>query len=294
MRQIKFQLLTDKIFILGLILLLTNDFFLKAEFAGPVTGKLSDISGLFIFPFFWSVFFEKQKLKIYILTACAFVMWKLPVTSGIINSFNDAFGTSFSRVIDYTDLLAMCVMPVSYWHLNRKLMSGENYSAVTVAPILIGSISLFAFVASSQPTKEVKPNMQIRKTFVVNVDKRELFEDILEPATGTSDNIDAAAVDSLFVIDFIHRGHNLRASVNVVSLGSKKTKIEFISLDSYTVTGKVFKGLDENRIKEIEDLKPEDYIQIFKVEVIENIEQGKTRESPIYFWNPKLDPQILE
>lgn len=49
MTQLKPRLLTDKLFLLGLIILLTNDFIFKYEASGLITGKLSDISGLFIF-----------------------------------------------------------------------------------------------------------------------------------------------------------------------------------------------------------------------------------------------------
>lgn len=59
-------------FIAGLLLLLLNDFYLKANFGNAFTGKLSDVAGLFIFPLFWAVFFPAHKKVIYLSTALFF------------------------------------------------------------------------------------------------------------------------------------------------------------------------------------------------------------------------------
>ena len=45
-------MLTSPGFVVGLSLLLLNDLFLKARFHNPLTGKLSDFAGLFVFPLF--------------------------------------------------------------------------------------------------------------------------------------------------------------------------------------------------------------------------------------------------
>lgn len=54
------------LFLVCLALLLCNDFWLKEEFSNVITGKLSDFTGLFIFPFFWSAFFPKYTRGIHI------------------------------------------------------------------------------------------------------------------------------------------------------------------------------------------------------------------------------------
>ena len=53
-------------FIVALIALFVNDFYLKNKFPGLLTGKLSDIAGLFIFPIFIYFIFGKNKLRIYV------------------------------------------------------------------------------------------------------------------------------------------------------------------------------------------------------------------------------------
>ncbi len=48
----RLKYLVSPLFIFVLFLLIINDFFLKAAFHNTFTGKLSDFSGLFIFPIF--------------------------------------------------------------------------------------------------------------------------------------------------------------------------------------------------------------------------------------------------
>ena len=176
MRQLKLKLLTDKLFLLGLIILLTNDFIFKYEVGGLITGKLSDISGLFIFPFFWSVLFERHRLNIYILTTLTFILWKLPLSTDIINIMNQVVGTNFYRVIDYTDLLTIIVIPFSYRYLNDRIKNYQQQNQyLTTAPILICLVSLFAFVATTLPRQEVKQKL---KKHIADLFEMELVEEV--------------------------------------------------------------------------------------------------------------------
>jgi len=66
------DVLVSPAFLLGLFLLLLNDYFLKAVFHNWFTGKLSDFAGLFIFPLFWTALFPRYKKSIYYITAFLF------------------------------------------------------------------------------------------------------------------------------------------------------------------------------------------------------------------------------
>lgn len=203
MRHIKLRLLTDKLFLLGLTTLLINDLILKYEFGGLITGKLSDISGLFIFPFFWSIFFERHSFKIYLLTVLLFVFWKLPMSTDFINSINQTLGSKLNRVTDYTDLLTLFIVPISYRHLNRIL---ETYDKQTnermAASILITLVSLFAFVATSQPRQEIEDRFIIQEKLICSVSKDEIFKNRIKPGTQLSDKVEHNLSDSLFLISF--------------------------------------------------------------------------------------------
>jgi uncharacterized membrane protein SirB2 len=64
---------TSNGFLAGLFILLLNDFVLKTQSSNWLTGKLSDFSGLLIFPIFIAVFFHKHKKLVYIAAAVVFI-----------------------------------------------------------------------------------------------------------------------------------------------------------------------------------------------------------------------------
>jgi len=289
----RLSLLTDKFFIWGLFSLLINDLILKYQFGGFVTGKLSDIAGLFIFPFFWSTFFVRHELKVYLLTILIFAVWKTPLSTDLINWTNHTLGTEFSRVVDYTDLVTLLILPISYLHFKRKIDTNYEHNFRT-APILIIGISLFAFVATTLPRKEVKTDLQIGESYIIDLAKQEIFTNRMEPARGLSDSIKSNMADSLFFLEFDSDGHDLMAKVKIYKIEEEKTMIEFVSLTSYTVTGGLFSGFDEEKLEKMEKLKREDYKKLFESGVIEVIKTKNRFESDIFYWNPKLDPIILE
>ncbi|MBL7855893.1 MAG: hypothetical protein JNL17_15950 [Cyclobacteriaceae bacterium] len=258
-----------------------------------MTGKLSDIAGLFIFPFFWSIFFFKHELKVYLLTALIFVVWKTPLSTDLINWTNHTFGTEFSRIVDYTDLVTLLILPISYRHFKRNTDTNIDHN-FRIVQILILGISIFAFVATTLPRKEVNTNLQIGEPYIVNLSKQEIFTNRMEPARGLSDSLKSNMIDSLFFIEFDSEGHDLMAEVKIYAVDTEKTMIEFVSLTSYTVTGGLFSGFDEEQMAEMEKLKKEDYKRLFESGVIEVMKNKNRFESDIFYWNPKLDPVILE
>ncbi len=133
------------IFLLSIILLLTNDFFFKSIFHNELTGKLSDFAGLFAFPFFWTAIFPKQIKLIHIATAIGFVFWKSGYSQPIIDSIN-YFGFRTFRTVDYTDCIALISVAASY------IISFKTLPIRTRPLIirLVALISVFAFVATTQ------------------------------------------------------------------------------------------------------------------------------------------------
>ena len=297
MRQLKLRLLTDKLFLLGLIILLTNDFIFKYEVGGLITGKLSDISGLFIFPFFWSVLFDRQRLNIYILTTLTFILWKLPLSTDIINIMNQVVGTNFYRVIDYTDLLTIIVIPFSYRYLNDRIKNYQQQDQyLTTAPILISLVSLFAFVATTLPRQEVKQKLTIDEKLICNLGKGEIFKSRIKAGLGVSDKLENNLSDTSFRISFHANKFDATVEtwVRIYSLDSSKTAFEIDSLDSYVITGGLFTGINEDDIEDVKNIKREEFIKLFKENVIERIENKSITETDIYFDNPKLDHTLFD
>ncbi len=136
--------LTTFPFLVCLFLLLLNDLYLKIIFHNSLTGKLSDVCGLFIFPIFWSVLFPKRKFAIYLLTCLFFIYWKSSYSETFINLFS-CYIFPVQRTIDLTDLFALLVLPFS-WYLYAIAQRKTYFNAP-----LAGLITLFSFCATSMP-----------------------------------------------------------------------------------------------------------------------------------------------
>ncbi|TDO20868.1 hypothetical protein [Pedobacter duraquae] len=180
--------LLSPLFIVCLVLLIVNDFFLKAAFHNTLTGKLSDICGLFVFPIFWSVVFPKQKLSVFILTGVMFVFWKSEYASGLIevlNMFN------IQRTIDPTDMIALPVLLLAWFHINNRpqVLPGNSVLA-RLASLFIGVVTIFSFCATSQ------------QRYVQSFDQPQyvLLQSSVIPNANLYDEFDFYKVGSLLVV----------------------------------------------------------------------------------------------
>lgn len=131
-------------FILGLVILLLNDFCLKNHYGNWLTGKLSDFAGLFIFPLFWTILFPKLKDKIYFITAIIFIYWKTVYSELLIDIINQFSIINLNRVVDLTDLLALLILPLSYSYHQI-----DNKNFITINPVFIVILTSFSFIATS-------------------------------------------------------------------------------------------------------------------------------------------------
>lgn len=164
-----FKIFTTSWFVIGLSLLLLNDFVLKELFGNWFTGKLSDFAGLLIFPLFWTAFFPRHKKVIFILTALLFILWKSPMSQTFIDSWNGLGVFPISRVVDYSDLIALAILPLAYY-LDSIKFQLTTIQARPVFPILIAA---FSFGATSYSS-----NVRIDKSYTVSTQKDSLINRI--------------------------------------------------------------------------------------------------------------------
>lgn len=165
----RFRIFTTHWFIVGLLILLLNDLVLKDQIGNELTGKLSDFAGLFIFPLFWVAFFPKHKNKVFLFTALAFVLWKSPMSQSFIETWNSLPFFSISRVVDYTDLYALFILPLAY-QLEQKKLQLTTIQAKPIIPILI---SAFAFGATSYSSQ-----VKLDKAYTLNLSKDSIISRI--------------------------------------------------------------------------------------------------------------------
>ena len=136
-------------FLVSLLLLLLNDFIFKAQFHNGLTGKLSDFAGLFVFPLFWSALFPRLKSPIYVLTAVLFIFWKSVYSQPLINGWNSLPFFRMERIVDYTDLLALSILPLSYAYSRIP----SNFHVPRPSLYLIAIVSIFSFTATQYSQK---------------------------------------------------------------------------------------------------------------------------------------------
>ncbi|MBQ4819065.1 hypothetical protein [Aquimarina sp. MMG016] len=146
--------LLNYVFITGLVILFINDHFLKHYFSNWVTGKLSDFIGILILPFLLTFIFPKFLRWNIIFTGVFFIFWKSPYSQELINFYNTFAIIKISRVIDYTDLIALLTLPLSYSILYKlDHLPRIQLKQVIINPVFILIPSIFILMATSPPLK---------------------------------------------------------------------------------------------------------------------------------------------
>jgi hypothetical protein len=135
----------NRALLLSVLLLVLNDFVLKARFPGFVTGKLSDLAGLFAFVLFWRGLLPRHTRLVALATALGFVWWKSPWSGPAIAAWNSLDLWNAGRVVDFTDLFCLAVIPPACLIPLR-----EPERPRRLASLAIGVFSLAAFVATSK------------------------------------------------------------------------------------------------------------------------------------------------
>ena len=142
--------LLDWPFLLSLALLLINDLVLKAAFPGILTGKVSDVVGLFALPVFACALMPRWPGLIHLGAASGFAFWKSPYSQPLIDGWNNSFAWTVGRTVDYTDLLVLPVVVLSYRYVTGPAAEQRrNRSAWRPVVVLV---TTFAFAATSYRT----------------------------------------------------------------------------------------------------------------------------------------------
>lgn len=270
------------LFIAGLVTLLVNDFYLKYSFPNELTGKLSDIAGLFIFPYFFSAVKPHYKKIIYWATAFAFIGWKSPVSQFLID-FGNSIGIGLHRTTDYSYLFTLLILPLSYRYFTSIRYQGFRLRSPVVAILAI--VSLFSFTATTLPRQEVKLGAYTDRSFVLDMSKEEFFNRI-NPAHGYSNAHKQNLNDSLFYLYFYLP--ELQADVTAltsITMGTTdKVIIQLDSVISSYVTGGLFSGVDQKDINKVKSLSPNQLEDYFDKYFIDKVRSG-FKENHLYYDN---------
>lgn len=144
MNRRKSYLLTSPVYVAAVALLLLNDFALKRSYPCWLTGKLSDFTGLFSFCLLALIIWPQPRVLLGI--ALSFALWKSPFSQPLVTSWNTLTGWLINRTTDYTDLIALSVIPLA-WIFYEKARPARIRIEWRLASCCV---SLFAFAATSQ------------------------------------------------------------------------------------------------------------------------------------------------
>ncbi len=143
------RLLCSWLLLLALGVLLLNDFYLKAEYSNWLTGKLSDFSGILLVSLILFGLLPKYKISVSVLICSLFLYWKSPYSDLLILYINTLTPFTYGRVVDYSDLIALSMVPVGYWYVSHQKPNTLTFMhRLLKIPLLI--TTSFAIMATSQ------------------------------------------------------------------------------------------------------------------------------------------------
>ncbi len=239
------KLLTSVWFIFGLTILMLNDFVLKATYGNWITGKLSDFAGVFIFPLFWATLLPKHKNKIFFLTAIIFIYWKSQYSSILINLWNNVWVWNINRTIDYSDIIALTILPLAYHIETLK----EKLTKIPLSPYIPLIIASFAFMATS---KEKMNTCFEDKTAVYHI-KNESRESFMSDLKSIGLDISSTKYNYTKYDDEHTEIKNLNDSISnlVILIGdfNNSDKTVEVSLGCWEYTNNSFRMLDEETLE---------------------------------------------
>jgi len=222
--QSNYKILTSYWFIIILATLLFNDLLFKGLYGNWLTGKISDFAGLFIFPLFWTTLFPRHKTKIFWLIGFLFIFWKSQFSQSLIDLWNSTKLLNIYRTVDYSDLFALTVLPISYIFESKK----DKVKTLKLNPILILLISAFSFIATSYRT-----DVNINKTYNFDFPKDTLVSRLNKienlnsgfGLTFTKNNPDTVefSLPSTFCFNAF------KVKISVAEVGNNKTNMTLIS-----------------------------------------------------------------
>lgn len=285
MRASRLDILSRPLFILALGLLLANDHYLKYEYSNFLTGKLSDFAGLFLFAYFFSSLRINWSKVIYITTALLFLFWKSEFSQSLIDWFQ-MNGIDIIRVVDYTDFVALFILPLSYYYFQKEIKTKVRIHKALNFSISI--LSLCAIWATNLPSVKVDINLKVDKVYEMNLSKAELINSI-EARIGYIDIFEKNMKDSLFYLHFdIEDGYppEVTALSTITSIDSSRTIVRLDSVLFVYITGGLFGGVNNDVVEHFKSLSAKDFESHFEANFIDAVKKGKTEN--IYFDNKEI------
>lgn len=145
MKPARTSLLLHPFFISSLLLLVLNDQYWKAAYGNWLTGKLSDFAALAVFVLLASAILPQYRKVIFLGTALFFIWFKSALSQPFLDMMAVSLHIRFYRVVDYSDLMALIILPIAYW------IKPVPVSLKSPKPALLGLLGIMALYADTPP-----------------------------------------------------------------------------------------------------------------------------------------------
>ena len=261
-----YRILLSLPFIFSVFLLLINDHILKYQYPGVITGKLSDFAGLFAFPLFFSALIPKQMKRIYFFSVGLFVFWSTGLSQSLIHQLNN-LGVMVGRTIDYSDLIALTILPLSFFYFKsykKPVSNSDNFKWQTITVLIV---SLFAFCATTVPQSYLPMNLNTNETFVIELSKQEFMKKI-------DQDYNSSFQDSTMKVSYFSYDPKIEISASIVvsSLDSNRTQVCLDSLLYMTKPKGLFSKVESpKRLKKALNVDKHERIREFKENFIDKV-----------------------
>lgn len=234
------------------------------------------------FPLFHCRFFFKQNKtkEIYIFTCLFFIFWKLEISEQFIKFISRITDFAFHRTVDFTDLIALSILPISYYYFHKKNEEQkENNNNNFALNSLIGVITIYSFLADTNPRQEAKVKLKSTKEFTLQIGKKQILNDLITSETNILET------DSLFAINFDVPEYRATATakIRIIKADEKKTIFKIDSITEVLVIGRLFFGISQSNIDSCEKMNASEYEENFKTNCIDLITNVRKTEYPTYY-----------
>lgn len=247
-------------FLISIFLLLINDLYLKYEYHNSLTGKLSDFVGLFAFPYFFSCLLRKKVKLIYLFTAIFFAIWKSQFSQPIFD-FVNSIGIGINRTVDYTDFIALLILPFSYWYYKKSNFQLLWVPSKILKPIVIGS-SMFSFIATTLPSEVGELEMKSDLEVDLNI--------AMEKAKETFDYYDSGQEGKyIYRVEIPDKRASVTTLIEIEEGDNGLTRVKLDSILTYQIESKsiFLGGIKEKDKNYLENLSRSEIEKLFEEQV---------------------------
>ncbi len=150
------NLIFNPVFLTCLTLLFLNDHFFKFYYTSWFTGKLSDIAGIVLLPMLLTYLFPRLKQYSVFVAGSVFAFWKSPFSEDFINVYNNIAPIEIYRIVDYSDLWVLLLLPVPYFLIKEgKFINDFSVKKLNPAFVLCPAILI---LMSTSPPRDFRYN----------------------------------------------------------------------------------------------------------------------------------------